>query len=222
MALDLRDTLPSVSRISLAVRACFPGVLSLMCVFGVACGGGDDGGGGGGGGDPTMICTNSCEFANDGECDDGGEGADFDECSLGTDCGDCGPRTVDTNTGTADAGSGQGCPGGCPVNQSCILDECVDNNNGGDDNGEEGDTCSCDGTGVENTYVQCSGTSDGCTGFGGTGQLSCLGGETGSGTCNYFCSSSDEGTQGSCPSGYTCSNSGLESVAGGQWYLCYN
>ena len=28
----------------------------------------------------------------DGECDDGGEGASYTECSFGTDCGDCGTR----------------------------------------------------------------------------------------------------------------------------------
>lgn len=37
-------------------------------------------------------CSDTCRHANDDECDDGGPGADFDECSFGTDCGDCGPR----------------------------------------------------------------------------------------------------------------------------------
>jgi hypothetical protein len=40
-------------------------------------------------------CTNTCRFAGDGQCDDGGDGAEFDLCTLGTDCDDCGPRTVD-------------------------------------------------------------------------------------------------------------------------------
>jgi len=43
-----------------------------------------------------VLCENTCGFeaqwANDGYCDDGGEGSDFAVCDLGTDCGDCGPR----------------------------------------------------------------------------------------------------------------------------------
>ncbi|MEM1413995.1 MAG: hypothetical protein AAGH15_03805 [Myxococcota bacterium] len=42
--------------------------------------------------DSSGLCSNTCEFANDGECDDGGAGAMFDVCELGTDCNDCGPR----------------------------------------------------------------------------------------------------------------------------------
>ncbi len=42
----------------------------------------------GGGG----MCTNTCSSANDGECDDGGPNSLYNVCSLGTDCGDCGPR----------------------------------------------------------------------------------------------------------------------------------
>lgn len=38
------------------------------------------------------VCENTCESTGDGECDDGGEGSDFDVCAYGTDCDDCGPR----------------------------------------------------------------------------------------------------------------------------------
>jgi hypothetical protein len=38
------------------------------------------------------ICTNTCWYADDGDCDDGGPGSDFSLCELGTDCFDCGPR----------------------------------------------------------------------------------------------------------------------------------
>ena len=31
-------------------------------------------------------------YAADGDCDDGGPGAEFTLCDLGTDCTDCGPR----------------------------------------------------------------------------------------------------------------------------------
>ncbi|RAL23701.1 hypothetical protein DL240_05960 [Lujinxingia litoralis] len=45
--------------------------------------------------DPTLLCTNTCQFANDGECDDGGPGAQYGDCDLGTDCTDCGARAAD-------------------------------------------------------------------------------------------------------------------------------
>ncbi len=37
-------------------------------------------------------CTNTCNTANDGECDDGGPNSLYNVCGLGTDCNDCGPR----------------------------------------------------------------------------------------------------------------------------------
>lgn len=42
--------------------------------------------------EPTGMCTNTCQYANDGECDDGGPNSDYSVCDLGTDCGDCGER----------------------------------------------------------------------------------------------------------------------------------
>ena len=41
---------------------------------------------------PGLQCQETCSFSADGECDDGGSGAEFSECSLGTDCIDCGYR----------------------------------------------------------------------------------------------------------------------------------
>lgn len=40
------------------------------------------------------ICTNTCGWAGDGECDDGGVGSQYRVCSFGTDCNDCGPRNA--------------------------------------------------------------------------------------------------------------------------------
>ena len=37
----------------------------------------------------NINCSNTCNYANDGECDDGGPGAEYSECQLGTDCADC-------------------------------------------------------------------------------------------------------------------------------------
>jgi hypothetical protein len=39
-----------------------------------------------------MLCTDTCSYAGDGDCDDGGPNSDFDLCPYGTDCTDCGPR----------------------------------------------------------------------------------------------------------------------------------
>ena len=38
------------------------------------------------------TCTNMCNYASDDDCDDGGAGAEYASCALGTDCIDCGPR----------------------------------------------------------------------------------------------------------------------------------
>jgi hypothetical protein len=38
------------------------------------------------------VCTNTCQFAFDGECDDGGVGSVYAICEVGSDCSDCGSR----------------------------------------------------------------------------------------------------------------------------------
>jgi len=40
----------------------------------------------------SVICDDTCQYANDGACDDGGSNSSFSVCSLGTDCTDCGAR----------------------------------------------------------------------------------------------------------------------------------
>jgi len=44
--------------------------------------------------DPSELCDDTCDFAYDGECGDGGPGSTWDVCEYGTDCSDCGPRTL--------------------------------------------------------------------------------------------------------------------------------
>lgn len=44
---------------------------------------------------PRFGCSNTCESANDGVCDDGGNNALFGTCDLGTDCADCEARGID-------------------------------------------------------------------------------------------------------------------------------
>ena len=44
-----------------------------------------------------RLCDNTCPafFTNDGVCDDGGEGSRWNNCGqLGTDCADCGERSL--------------------------------------------------------------------------------------------------------------------------------
>lgn len=55
-----------------------------------------------------LLCLNSCPFAFDGECDDGGPGSLTSACVFGTDCGDCGPRTAGGGGG-AGLAPGFGC-----------------------------------------------------------------------------------------------------------------
>jgi len=38
------------------------------------------------------ICSDTCYFAYDSDCDDGGPGAEYISCTLGSDCSDCGIR----------------------------------------------------------------------------------------------------------------------------------
>jgi hypothetical protein len=52
-----------------------------LCVADDEAGGGGDGGGDGG------TCDDSCEYANDGECDDDGNNSGY--CADQTDCTDC-------------------------------------------------------------------------------------------------------------------------------------
>ena len=40
----------------------------------------------------SGTCVDSCRFASDGDCDDGGAGAEFHACQPCTDCTDCGSR----------------------------------------------------------------------------------------------------------------------------------
>ena len=43
-------------------------------------------------GQPGVDCLDACNYLSDDDCDDGGPGSEYSECTLGTDCADCGPR----------------------------------------------------------------------------------------------------------------------------------
>jgi len=68
-------------------------------------GGGNNGGGNNGGGSgSSSLCNDDCiAWAGDGVCDDGGSGANYNLCLLGSDCSDCGAR-IDADNDGFDAG----------------------------------------------------------------------------------------------------------------------
>ena len=66
-----------------------------------------------------SSCNDSCKYESDGDCDDGGVGAEYDHCDYGSDCIDCGDRTMPPpppppvlSMSTGQPNSGANCPGG--------------------------------------------------------------------------------------------------------------
>ena len=60
-----------------------------------------------------SLCSDTCTFASDAECDDGGTGAEyFLDCTYGTDCEDCGPRAASGGGGDLDGNVGNGMAAG--------------------------------------------------------------------------------------------------------------
>ncbi|MGE0786830.1 MAG: hypothetical protein AB7S26_14255 [Sandaracinaceae bacterium] len=77
---------------------------------------------------PMGLCSDTCASAGDGECDDGGEGALYDVCALGTDCADCGPRNGTCTPSCSGRSCGDdGCGGSCGTcsSGSCMDGTCV-------------------------------------------------------------------------------------------------
>ena len=53
-----------------------------------------------------LGCNDTCIYPNDGECDDGGIGSIFSVCAFGSDCTDCGVRTMPSSSeGTVESTS---------------------------------------------------------------------------------------------------------------------
>jgi hypothetical protein len=93
-------------------------------------------------GDTIELCTNTCDWARDGDCDDGGPSSDYNLCELGTDCADCGVRRVPASGGFAgyspdaapdavgsggDTGTARECTfnSSCPSRHVCRSGRCV-------------------------------------------------------------------------------------------------
>jgi hypothetical protein len=81
--------------------------------------------------DPLPIgpgCSNECEYAADGVCDDGGPGSAYSVCTLGTDCTDCGVRSVGCQANRDCPDDGKFCSGDAVcVNGTCgfVGNPCV-------------------------------------------------------------------------------------------------
>ena len=80
----------------------------------------------------SPLCSDACQYSsayNNSVCEDGGVGSDYDSCSFGFDCTDCGPRLPPSPPGTAPPAPASG--GGMFVRQATFAIEgtvLVDNN----------------------------------------------------------------------------------------------
>ena len=60
------------------------------------------------------LCVGFPTYASDGFCDDGGPGSEFNACTYGTDCSDCGPRVPLAPDASGDMGSAEAPPSSPP------------------------------------------------------------------------------------------------------------
>ena len=62
--------------------------------------------------DEETRCSEDCAYSDDGDCNDGGLGATYDECLWGTDCKDCAERSRPVKRATR-------CSNECRSSQDC-------------------------------------------------------------------------------------------------------
>lgn len=81
--------------------------------------------------DGGSRCEETCSYAMDGECDDGGPGSLYSGCEFGTDCTDCGPRRVGVSpepscseAGSACASRDECCSSVCAAETETCLATC--------------------------------------------------------------------------------------------------
>ena len=156
---------------------------------------GDDTGGTSDDSAGNGCCSNSCEYANDRTCDDGGPGSDFGVCDLGTDCADCGPRPAEDCGGPACEEEGGACSA---TDECCGAALCIDVYG----NGEGGCVKTCEGD------ADCG---DGCCRPTTGGDQVCAPTDV----CDGTAGDTGSDTDGSClPRGANCYNAGVFCCAG--------
>jgi hypothetical protein len=97
-----------------------------------------------------CSCDDTCIYAFDGECDDGGTDSDTSICSVGTDCYDCGMRCGSSSSSRSSSSSSSSSSGTCSTSGSSSSD----------------DSALCSGfaaaqTAAENKHMWCQGNNTG-------------------------------------------------------------
>lgn len=91
----------------------------------------------------SNVCNDTCVYASDGLCDDGGPGSVYSVCELGSDCSDCGPRDNAPDHSLCRSGLCQEPCTGCGYTCSDFCDHSdgswFDGANGGEDGSCAGD-----------------------------------------------------------------------------------
>lgn len=225
-------------RVSSSTLAVLVSIL-VASTMSFGCGGRDRGRGGGGGGDGGttggLTCSSACGrlsttcMISDPACEMNCTSASADDrnvffgciamatCSEMIDC-----LSMAGGGGTCTCDTDFDCTAGCGCDPECSGGEDAGTGGGADD-GIAGDPCTCDAipTAPAEEGVVCSGTSDGCMGYGLSGELACLAqAMSGYGACVYRCSPSEVGTQGSCPDGYYCNDAPFVDATGTPWPIC--
>jgi len=91
------------------------------------------------------VCDDDCAgalYGSDGTCDDGGSGAEFDSCPLGTDCTDCGGARCGVSPPAPT-------PPGCVCNNECAAAPELSSDGICDDGGAGSEFNSCGGLGSD-------------------------------------------------------------------------
>jgi len=127
MTAALPGCTPDLSGFTASINNCqdITTAFSTYCNSIVACAGGHDGHDhdDDGHNHGAMINDDTCMAASDGDCDDGGPGAEFQFCEVGSDQTDCGTR-ADGTPGSTSGSGGQMDASSCAAIQAAVNEAC--------------------------------------------------------------------------------------------------